>query len=179
MKIVRAPRSAQARVVQTVRDTYDQIAPQYAAQNVGMPPNLVEAAALFARLLPPGALVLDLGCGAGRDMSWLRGLGLKVVGLDHSAGMLGEARLRVGSGLLLMNMRFPGLRSRRFQGVWCCASLLHLTKLDVPAAVRQMARVLAAGGTLFLSVQEGVGEGWEDCPYARGERFYARYRRKK
>jgi ubiquinone/menaquinone biosynthesis C-methylase UbiE len=140
-----------------------------------MPPELIAAAGRFCGLVGRGALVLDVGCGAGRDMAWLESLGLSVVGLDHSSGMLAQARARARGPLLQMDMRFLGLTTGKFDGVWCCASLLHLPKGDAPAALTEMGRILQRGGLLFLSMQEGDGQAWEACPYAPVERFFARY----
>jgi len=53
-------------------------------------------AELFGLL--PGAVVVDLGCGTGRNLAWLRRAvapGGRVVGVDASASMLGAARRRI------------------------------------------------------------------------------------
>ncbi len=157
------------------RAAYDQIVTKYAAINAAMPPELATAADRFLQLIGPGARVLDVGCGAGRDMAWLEGLGLTVVGTDFSSGMLAQASSLAHGSLLQMDMRRLGLQAGQFQGVWCCASLLHLPKRRAPLALAEMRRVLLPSGVLFLSVQEGAGEGWEKCPYADVERFFARY----
>ena len=157
------------------RAAYDQIAARYAQANAAMPTELEVAAARFCQLVGPGAWVLDLGCGAGRDMAWLERLGLNVIGVDYSSGMLAQALVQTNGPLLLMDLRHLGLRDLQFQGVWCCASLLHLPKSEVPQTLAEMRRVLAPGGVLFLSVQRGVGEVWERCTYADAERFFSRY----
>lgn len=75
-----------------------------------------------------------------------------------------------------MDMRHLTFPDGTFQGVWCLASLLHLPKAEAPIALREMWRVLARGGALLLSVQEGEGEGWEDNRYfGNVHRFFARY----
>ncbi len=157
------------------RAAYDLIAPSYAQVNAAMPAELDAAAARLLELVGPKARVLDLGCGAGRDMSWLERLGFHVTGADYSPGMLAHALLRAIGPLMLMDMRHLGLRDRQFQGVWCCASLLHLPKREAPVALAEIRRVLVPGGVLFLSVQHGAGEVWESCAYADAERFFARY----
>jgi ubiquinone/menaquinone biosynthesis C-methylase UbiE len=157
------------------RAAYDQIAARYAQVNAAMPAQLATAAARLRQLVGPRALVLDVGCGAGRDMAWLERLGLNITGVDYSQRMLAYALARADGPLLLMDMRHLGLRSQQFQGVWCCASLLHLPKSEAPLALVEMRRVLVPGGVLFLSVEQGIGEVWEPCTYADTERFFARY----
>ncbi len=165
-----------ATVGDRVRVAYDLIAPAYAVRNAAM---LLILAGLAERLLKragSGAPILDVGCGAGRDMAWLESRGADALGVDTSAGMLAEARPRVRGALLQMDMRTLAFADKSFEGVWCVASLLHLPKADAPRALREFHRVLAPGGTIVLSLQEGAGEDWETDPYGKGtERFFARY----
>jgi ubiquinone/menaquinone biosynthesis C-methylase UbiE len=156
-------------------EAYDRIAPKYAEVNAAMPPQLAAAARRFLSLVGLGSLVLDVGCGAGRDAAYLESLGLAVVGLDLSSAMLTQARARRCDLLVLQDMCHLGAPAARFRGLWCCASLLHLPKSQVSQALVEMHRVLVSGGVLFLSLQEGTGEGWEPCSYAEVERFFARY----
>lgn len=157
---------------------YDQIAEEFADVNANMPPELAIAADQFLSTTKPGGLILDLGCGAGRDMAWFESQGATAVGSDLSAGMLAQARLQAHGSLVQADMRRLPFQTGRFQGVWCCAALLHLPKVDAPRALAEVHRILAPESTLFLAVQEGIGEGWErttryDKPI---ERFFARYR---
>lgn len=89
--------------------------------------------------------------------------------------MLAQAREIVRGELLEMDMRHLGLPDGHFDGVWCCASLLHLPKTQAPIALTKMRRVLVPDGTLYLGVQEGEGEVWESAPYGSVERLFARY----
>ena len=154
---------------------YDQIAAQYAVKNAAMPKALTTAGRRFLELLGPGPRILDAGCGAGRDMAWLQRRGATVAGMDLSRRMLALAQSMARGPLLQMDMRSLALRAGIFAGVWCCASLLHLPKRQAPLALAEMRRVLVPHGLLFLSVQEGTGEGWEEGPYPAVKRFFARY----
>jgi ubiquinone/menaquinone biosynthesis C-methylase UbiE len=157
------------------RAAYDQIAAQYATVNAAMPTELAAAADRFLHLAGPGALVLDLGCGGGWDMAWLVTRGATVVGCDISQDMLQQSCTVSSSPLIQMDMRHLSVRRGQVQGIWCCASLLHLPKRDAPGALAEMGRALAIGGVLFLSIQEGADEGWGRCGYAPVERWFARY----
>ena len=46
-------------------------------------------------------------------------------------------------------------------GVWANASLLHLERHEVPAALREFRRVLQSRGILHVSVKEGAGAEWD------------------
>jgi len=161
-----------------LQTVYDQIAEKFADVNANMPPELILAAEQFLGIIPSGALILDLGCGAGRDIAWLESQGATAVGSDFSAGMLAQARLRARGSLVQADMRRLPFQTGYFQGVWCCAALPHLPKVDVPLTLAEVHRVLSPRGVLFLAVLEGMGEGWERTTrYGEPiERFFARYR---
>ena len=156
---------------------YERCAPAYARANQSMPHELARAAGHLHVLVGDGARVLDVGCGAGRDMAWLESLGLSLTGVDNSMAMLLQARSRVRGPLARMDMRQLGLASGSFSAVWCSAALLHLGRDQAPQALSEIKRVLHPGGFLFLSVQHGEGEVWEASPYGPGERFFCRYSR--
>ena len=128
----------------------------------------------FEALLPAGGRVLDLGCGSGWAARRLRASGLRAVGLDRSAGRL--ARARAGdrpTPLVLGDMRALPIALGSVDGVWACASLLHLPKADLPSALTAIHAVLRPSGALYLSLKAGAGEAWS----MRGgaPRFFAYY----
>jgi len=159
-----------------MRTVYDQIAAQYAARNAPMTTALRAIAADFVGRIEPDGVVLDVGCGAGRDLAWFAAHHVRMVGVDLSLGMLTEAAAHVQAPLLQMDMRHLAFRADTFAAVWCIASLLHLPKRAAPQALAEIRRVLIAGGLLCVSVKEGKGEGWEpDADYGAVRRFFARY----
>jgi ubiquinone/menaquinone biosynthesis C-methylase UbiE len=158
------------------RAAYDRIAPAYLERNGGPPPpELIASVDRFAAMLPPGARVLDLGCGPGIHTAWLRERGLRPVGGDLSAGMLEQARRLANAPLVQLDMRSLPFARSCFDGVWWMASLLHLPKREAPMALAEARRVLVPGGLLALDVQEGDGETWQDNYDAGLPRFFARY----
>lgn len=163
-------------ISQRIASAYDRIAMDFAATNAAMPAELGMRLDRFLARLGPNARVLDVGCGAGRDMAWMEERGAHVTGVDISAGMLAQARTIVRGPLLQMDMCHLDFSSGSFDGVWCCASLLHLPKAQAPVALNEMRRILAERGVLYVGVQEGEGEAWESTtPYGAVERFFARY----
>ncbi|HHX63788.1 MAG TPA: class I SAM-dependent methyltransferase [Chloroflexi bacterium] len=165
-------------IAERLTAAYDAVAEGYACVNQTMPDDLIEAASEFKTLIDGRGPVLDVGCGAGRDMAWLEREGFIVVGADLSYGMLTQARRYVRGPLTRMDMRRLAFADASFAGVWCCASLLHLPRDEAPGALAEMRRVLAFGGPLYLALQEGDGEGWESVTrYGPAvERYFVRYR---
>ena len=123
------------------------------------PPNAVLLQFAEAELRrSPGARVLDLGCGAGRNAVPLVRLGCDVVGMDLSWPMLGAAGRRAfGEGvadrlhLALAPMDQLPARDRSFdlvvaQGIWNLAR----SAAEFRRAVAEAARVAKAGAGLFV-----------------------------
>jgi ubiquinone/menaquinone biosynthesis C-methylase UbiE len=154
--------------------TYDQIAADYIARAAGATPEtLATIRERFVALLAPGARVLDVGCGPGWEAARLRELGLRAYGLDRSRGMLAEARVW-SVPLLLGDMRTLPLPDESLDGLWVCASFLHIPKRDGPAVLREFRRVLRPDGALYIGVKEGDGERWLEHSDGR-QRFFAFY----
>lgn len=57
-----------------------------------------------------------------------------------------------------MDVRKLGFSDESFSGVWCNATLLHLTDKDMQAALEEFKRVLVPNGIVFMSLKEGEGE---------------------
>ena len=73
--------------------------------------------------------------------------------------MLCEARRRLAAPWVCGDLRALPFADGCFDGVWACASLLHLPRGGMPRALAELRRVLRAG-VLYLSVKEGEGERW-------------------
>ena len=124
----------------------------------------------FAAMARPGGIVLDAGCGTGRDLQALSAAGFRAVGMDLSAGMLAEAAA-ASTPLVRSDLRRLGFASATFDGVWACASLVHLDAVAMAAALSELARVVRPQAPLYVTVKAGADdEGWADSPH--GRRWY-------
>jgi SAM-dependent methyltransferase len=91
--------------------------------------------------------------------------------MDLSARMLAQARQQGATGPLVQaDMTRLPLRPGSVDGLWLCASLLHVPKRGAPAVLAGLARALRDGGTLALTVKQGDGERWTQTG---GWRFFA------
>ena len=100
----------------------------------------------------PGERVLDAGCGTGRHLGPLLRARSNPVGVDFSRGMLELARRsypEVPLALADLQRQLP-FESQRFDAMLCALIGEHLDEL--PLALREMHRVLIAGGRLVFSV---------------------------
>ena len=114
----------------------------------------------FLQRLPAQALILDVGCGTGRDTRVFHDKGAHVAGVDISEGLLLVAR-RENPDITFVTADFVRLpfEGRSFDGVWSHASLVHLETLEeVKQALREFYRVLRPGGFLYVYVKDQQGK---------------------
>ncbi|MFJ4439607.1 class I SAM-dependent methyltransferase [Streptomyces sp. NPDC088923] len=143
-----------------VRGSYDTVAESY-AELVGQG---METEALwergvlrvFAESLAPGAVVGDLGCGAGRVAGYVRGLGVRVVGVDLSPGMLRvAARDHRGVAFVAGDMTRLPIATGVLGGALAWYSTVHSSDEQVDSMAAEFARVLAPGGVLCVAFKVG------------------------
>lgn len=122
----------------------------------------------FLPLIPEGGRILDLGCGSGRDSRYFLEKGFQVTAIDGSAELCRLASKYIGQEVLCMD--FADLAFENcFDGVWACASLLHVPRDSIKDILARIHRALACGGVLYASFKAGKGER------TRGERFFSDY----
>jgi len=146
---------------------YDRVAEQYLATKDPRDPLALSALEGMARDLPPGAAVLDLGCGAGVPATlWLAERSYSVTGVDLSEKQLGLARKLVpGATFVKADMTELDLGSEAFDAVVAFHSIIHVPKEEHPALLGEVHRWLRPGGlflaTLTLTDFEGEDGDWE------------------
>lgn len=111
----------------------------------------------FTKHLAPGARVLDAGCGSGRDAKAFLRMGYQVEAFDASPAMVELAREHTGLPVQLMTFADVDWKEE-FDGIWCCASLLHVPAVELPEVMRKLAGALKPGGVWYVSFKYGDGE---------------------
>lgn len=115
----------------------------------------------FTDLLPSKAHILDLGCGSGRDSRAFIDHGYKVTAVDGSAEIASAASTYLGQDVAVKLIQDLNA-VETFDGIWACASLLHITKSQIPKTFESIGRALKPGGIWYMSFQCGDGERWDD-----------------
>lgn len=129
--------------------------------------------ARFVALLPAGGRVLDLGCGSAWAAARLGAQGYSSIGLDLSFRRLRDSAPIRPSPLVMGDMRRLPIADASLDGVWACASLLHLAHAEMPMALAAIRAALRLGGALYVSLKAGAGEAWQIR--GGGPRFFAYY----
>lgn len=145
-------RTGQAEAFDAIGDRYDEAFPHKEGQ--------LAAGEWLASSLPAGSRVLDLGCGTGVPTArQLTDAGLRVTGVDLSAGMLERARANVPAAeFIRADIAGLGdggpLTAGSFAGATAFFALLMLPRAEIPGTLRSVHALLAPGGLLALSMVE-------------------------
>jgi protein-L-isoaspartate O-methyltransferase len=163
----------------TVR-AYDASAAEYRRGSAEITAVVRAAVDRYAALLNPGARVLEIGTGSGRDARALEDAGLSVRRTDIAPGFVHLLR---DSGYeadvvdpLVDDLSDPAAPDTPYAGVWADASLLHVDREELPLVLSRLADATEPGGVLFLGVKEGDGEDWSLHGNVTAPRFFTYWR---
>jgi len=138
---------------------YDDNADWYAKETMFW--DLSPLYARFLDQLPLWARILDAGCGVGRDTRYFVEHGNIVISFDASREIVRKCCEYPHA--FCIHQSFSEINFKEeFDGVWACASLLHLTKREAKEAVSRLTTALKPGGVMFISLKEGKGSRREN-----------------
>ncbi|MGI4848567.1 MAG: class I SAM-dependent methyltransferase [Janthinobacterium lividum] len=138
---------------------YDRNADAFFASTVNA--DMAEARGQFLTHIDTGAHVLDAGCGSGRDTKAFLEHGLLVTAFDASKELV--ERATEYAGIAVRTMTFDQMEwTEEFDGIWACASLLHVPRSDLPSIMSKLGSALRAGSVLYGSFKYGNTETEKD-----------------
>ena len=119
----------------------------------------VDASDLYKEFLPflkPQSLILDAGCGSGRDTLAFIQSGFKVTAFDASRDLAELASKHTGQTVAVAE--FSNFQSDSlFDAIWACASLLHVPPINLPDIFNHLASFLKPEGIFYCSFKHGSG----------------------
>lgn len=120
----------------------------------------------FLKYFTQKALILDAGCGSGRDSKSFINKGHKVEAFDASKEICEIATDYIGQRVICM--RFEEIDyENKFDGIWASASLLHVSKDELPNVMTKMYIALKPQGIIYASFK------YEETENYRGDRRYS------
>ena len=140
-------------------DYYNQNAAAFAGRTVET--DLTCLYAPFLALLQPGASILDLGCGSGRDSKYFLDRGYAVTAVDGSSELCKIASAHIGRPvrqLLFQDLDYV----EAFDAVWANACLLHVSPSALPGILQKINDALKPDGILHASFRHGSFSGERD-----------------
>jgi len=144
-------------------DYYEKHAAQFCEDTLGV--DMTPLYQRFLPLLPQRGHILDAGCGSGRDARAFAAQGFRVTAFDASRTLIKTAEQYLGQPVHQLRFEDIGWQ-RRFDGIWACASLLHVPEAELDDAMLRLRNSLKSGGILYASFKHGAGERDSD-----GRRF--------
>jgi SAM-dependent methyltransferase len=118
----------------------------------------------FLSHLPPNATIMDLGCGPGRDSVYFLRKGYRVLSVDGAQEFCKLASKLTGQDVLCQTFENIDF-TEEFDGIWACASILHVPMSGLPKVLENISRALKKGGYFYASFKYGSFEGERNGRY--------------
>ncbi len=118
----------------------------------------VDVQKLYDQFLPhlnPNGAILDAGCGSGRDAKHFKALGFKVAAFDANQALVELASRHLEQNVI--HAKFDTFRAEpnSFDGIWACASLLHVPDEELAATFFTLSQLLKPQGIFYCSFKYG------------------------
>lgn len=108
----------------------------------------------FLPLIPTGGHILDAGCGSGRDSKIFKSMGYRLCAIDASEELAAIASQHIGQAVEVCT--FADFQyDYQLDGIWACASLLHVCPKDLPQIFSHLFSFLLKGGIFYCSFKYG------------------------
>ena len=125
---------------------------------------MTEAWDKFTSKLPLGSLILDFGCGSGRDTKYFLEHDFKVEAMDGSEELCKAASKF--TGITVNHQLFQDWKSEaKYNGIWACSSILHLSKPELKQVIGNIRDALLPAGIFYTSFKYGNFEGERNGRY--------------
>jgi 2-polyprenyl-3-methyl-5-hydroxy-6-metoxy-1,4-benzoquinol methylase len=129
--------------------------------------DMTDVYARFLELVSVGGRILDFGSGAGRDALAFSRRGYVVDAVDGSKELAQICFERTGIAPIITD--FLDFRSSEsYDGVWCCASLVHIPTPLLGEVLNRLTEIVKHGGAIYMSFKFGTGKSVS----ADGRQFY-------
>lgn len=126
----------------------------------------LDMSALYAQFEPhlgKDALILDLGCGPGRDLKYFNQK-YKAIGIEPSKTLAAFARDYSGAEVIETDIQ-SFETDLKFDGIWACAILLHLKSSELSSVFKKLTQMIKPNGIIYTSFKYGDFEGERNGRY--------------
>lgn len=118
----------------------------------------------FTSYLKEGSHILDAGCGSGRDSLAFKQAGYTVTAIDGCAALCEKASELLGQPV--RHILFQEITEEDvYDGIWACATLLHVPSSEIIEVFRRLTLALKEGGIFYASFKYGDFEGERNGRY--------------
>lgn len=112
---------------------------------------------IFLNYITTKGKILDFGCGSGRDSKYFKDKGYDVYLLDGSINLANIVETELGLKVKVQDFNDFDEKDK-YDGVWACASLLHVKKENISNIILKIKNSIHDDGVIYISMKDGVGE---------------------
>jgi SAM-dependent methyltransferase len=140
-------------------DYYHQQYKQFFDQTVDIDPSSFLSS--FVRAIPSQSSILDVGCGSGRDLLWLKKQGFHVTGFEHSSGLVNLARNHSGCEVIEGDFETYNFSHLCFDAILASGSLVHVPHNNLKTVLENILQALNQDSIharyMYISLKAGTG----------------------
>jgi SAM-dependent methyltransferase len=122
----------------------------------------------LAQRLPAEAFVLDVGCGSGRDLRWMKKQGFDVIGFERSPDLAELARDNAGCEVIEGDYETYDFSLIQVDAVLLVGIMVHVPRERFSTVFKNITSAISDNGLVLISLKEGT----EDITYPDGRVFY-------
>lgn len=111
----------------------------------------------FEKSLKPGAKILDVGFGSGRDSLHFEAKGYDVVSIDFAEEVYNRGKNLLNTEVLMVDVREMRYHDE-FDAIWASAVLFHYTTPEIIQILNRFSAALKEKGVVYVSFKYGVSE---------------------
>ncbi len=146
-------------------DYYQDACERYFERTVGLDPSPILEP--FAARLAKGAKVVDIGCGSGRDLLWLKQRGFLPFGMERAPDLAILAEKHSGCRVIVADLQGFDFSTLAVDAMLLTGSLFHLERTSLSPLLDNLIKGLNPGGLISISMKQGRGTRIDD----EGRRF--------
>ena len=152
-----------------MKDYYQKNYLKYHHQTVSIDP--ASFLSPLIRCLSPSSAILDVGCGSGRDMRWLKDRGFQPTGFELSQGLATLARRHSGCRVMEGGFQVYDFSGMDMDALLLVGALVHVPHNQFSGTLSNIVRALKPGGYMLITMKEG-----EDATQAAEGRIFHLWR---
>ena len=111
----------------------------------------------FANHLAEGSLILDVGCGSGRDLLWMKNRGFKIIGFERSKGLAELTRENVGCEVIEDDFETFDFSTLFVDAIILVGAIVHLPHQELKTVLDHISCGLGEQGKVLVTMKEGDG----------------------
>ena len=115
----------------------------------------------FVNAIPAGISILDVGCGSGRDLLWLKNQGFNVTGFEKSTGLASLAQKHSGCEVINGDFETYDFSKYSFDAILASGALVHVPHKNLPRVLANIINAFQKKSSLdkymYISLKTGSG----------------------